>query len=92
MVPLHLHRLPRRNRISIEHRERIVRAFEDQYVVQHFKTRRELISEILDDKYNELSSRPLFSHAFIVNSIECHRQKLRIFEPAQYSGYLSKTR
>jgi len=37
----------------------------NQYVVQHYKTHRELINEILDDKYNELSSRPRSSHVFI---------------------------
>ena len=39
--------------------------FKNQYVVQHYKTHRELINEILDDKYNELSSRPRSSHVFI---------------------------
>ena len=39
----------------------------NQYVVQHYKTHRELINEILDDKYNELSSRPRSSHVFIVH-------------------------
>ena len=37
----------------------------NQYVVQHYKTHRELINEILDEKYNELSSRPRSSHVFI---------------------------
>ena len=30
VLSLYLHKMPRRNRIPIEHRERILRAFEDE--------------------------------------------------------------
>ena len=40
----------------------VSKGLENQYVVKHYKTQRELIHEILDDKYNEL--RDLVLHMY----------------------------